>query len=89
VSVAVGVVQDAGAPLGPRASVKISGLLPTIGAVVSTICTANILGVAGFPAVSVAVHVTVVVPTENRLPDAGAQLTGSVPSTISVAIGLV
>ena len=68
---------------------KISGLLLTIGAVVSTVCTANSLGVAEFPAASDAVHVTVVVPTGNRLPDAGAQLTGSVPSTISVAIGLV
>jgi hypothetical protein len=88
VSVAVGVGQEAGAPPGPTASLKISGVLLTIGAVVSTVCTANSLGVAGFPAVSVAVHVTVVLPTGNRLPDAGAQLTGSVPSTISVPIGL-
>jgi hypothetical protein len=38
---------------------------------------------------SVAVHVTVVVPTGKPLPEAGTQLTGSDPSTTSVAVGFV
>jgi Ca2+/Na+ antiporter len=42
-----------------------------------------------FPFASVAVQVTVVVPIGNVEPDAGTQLTASVPSTTSVAVGLV
>src|SRR5204863_273687 len=40
------------------------------------------------PAASLAVQVTVVVPIANRLPEAGTQVTVSVPSTASVAVGL-
>jgi len=41
------------------------------------------------PALSVAVHVTVVVPSAKVLPDAELQETASVPSTLSVAVGAV
>jgi hypothetical protein len=41
---------------------------------------------AGLPAASVAVHATGVVPTTKVLPDAGTQLTSTLPSTISVAL---
>src|SRR5258706_611163 len=37
---------------------------------------------------SVAVQVTVVTPIGNRAPEAGAHVTGTVPSTRSVAVGL-
>jgi hypothetical protein len=40
------------------------------------------------PCVSVAVQVTVVVPSENVEPLAGVQLTGRAPSTLSVADAL-
>lgn len=43
------------------------------------------LPVALFPALSVAVQVTVVVPSGKVEPEAGVQLTGTVPSTASVA----
>ena len=37
---------------------------------------------------SVAVQVTVVVPTGNKLPDAGEQLTATLGSALSVAVGI-
>ena len=40
------------------------------------------------PAASVAVHSTLVSPTRNRVPDAGAQLTATLPSTRSLADAL-
>jgi hypothetical protein len=43
------------------------------------------LPVAVFPRVLVAEQVTVVVPTENTVPDAGEQFTANVPSTTSDA----
>jgi hypothetical protein len=39
-----------------------------------------------FPVVSVAEHVTVVVPSGNVLPEAGAQVAGKGPSTASTAV---
>src|SRR5262249_54815314 len=42
----------------------------------------------GLPGASVAVHVTSVVPSGNKDPDAGMQLTGTGPSTMSLAVGL-
>jgi hypothetical protein len=41
------------------------------------------------PWVFVAVHVTVVVPTANVDPESGLHVTGSVPSSKSVAVGFV
>src|SRR5690348_888353 len=59
----------------------------TVGGVLSATAMSNVV-LAG-PAVSVVVHVTVVVPTGNRWGDAGAQVTGrsalfdgSVPVTV-------
>ncbi len=45
--------------------------------------------VAELPALSVAVHVTVVVPIANTEPDGGLQTTVTEPSTASVAVGVV
>jgi hypothetical protein len=39
-----------------------------------------------FPCESVALHVTVVVPTGNLLPDEGLHVAGSEPSTTSLAL---
>lgn len=44
---------------------------------------------AVLPALSVLVHVTVVSPMGNVVPDSGLHVTVSVPSTLSVAVGLV
>jgi len=44
---------------------------------------------AWFPCASVALQVTVVMPVGKFAPEAGEQVTGSVPSTKSVAVGLV
>jgi hypothetical protein len=41
------------------------------------------VAVAAFPLESVAEQVTAVVPSLNRLPDRGLQVTGTVPSTLS------
>jgi hypothetical protein len=60
----------------------------TVGGVVSRTVTWNVV-VAVFESESVAVHVTVVVPSGNVEPEAGVQVTGSVPSVGSVAVGLV
>src|SRR5882762_10417485 len=43
------------------------------------------VAVAVLPALSLALQLTVVVPIGNRLPDAGVQVTGTSPSTVSVA----
>jgi hypothetical protein len=58
----------------------------TAGAVVSRTVTLK-EACDALPALSVALHVTVAVPSANMLPDAGAQDTASVPSTLSVAVG--
>ena len=42
-----------------------------------------------FPAESDAVHVTVVTPIENMVPDAGSQFGPAVIATLSVAVALV
>src|SRR5919197_226114 len=57
------------------------------GGVVSTRTTVIVkLLCAVFPCESVAVHATVVWPTGNVLPEEGLQLTGTGPSTLSVAL---
>ena len=58
-----------------------------VGPVVSCTVTLNVVGTAPFPALSVAVHVTVVFPIENDVPDAGRHVAGNVPLTKSVAFG--
>src|SRR4029078_7888162 len=54
------------------------------GAVVSTTWTTNVFGTATLPWESVAVHVTVVLPTEKTLPDAGAPTAVATPSTTTI-----
>src|SRR5437868_12405408 len=58
------------------------------GLVVSRIVIVNV-EVAVFPAASVAVHVTVVVPSGNKEPTPGEHETGTLPSTRSLAGGMV
>ena len=59
------------------------------GGVVSTTCTTKVVGVATFPCASWAEQITVVFPSGKVDPDAGEHVTGSVPSTMSVAAGFV
>ena len=56
-------------------------------AAVFTIVTIK-LAVAVFPAASVAEHDTVVIPTGNRVPDAGVQVGPLVTPTLSTAVGV-
>lgn len=53
----------------------------------STVTTKDVW--AALPRVSLAEQITVVGPSANVLPDAGAQLTGRTPSTTSDAVGFV
>src|SRR6266498_2241570 len=64
------------------------GIAPSVGAVVSTTETLNVVE-EWFPEASVAVHVTVVFPSAKVLPDAGKQLTVGLGSTVSDAVGAV
>jgi hypothetical protein len=57
-----------------------------VGPVVSLTVTVNDFGAAGFPAASVALHVTVVVVKPNVVPDAGLHEAGFGGSTLSVAV---
>jgi hypothetical protein len=58
------------------------------GAVVSTTVTLNVHA-EWLPLVSVAVQVTVVLPTAKVFPDGGTQTTVGCGSTLSVAVGVV
>jgi hypothetical protein len=58
------------------------------GAVVSTTVTLNVVEVAAFPAASVALQITPVVPRENVEPEVGKQVTVGL-GLLSVAVGLV
>src|SRR2546421_12198564 len=69
-------------------TVMFAGTPLIAGGVVSLTVTLND-AVALLPAPSVAVQMTVVVPNGKVEPGGGEQLTGSVPSTLSVAVGLV
>src|SRR5688572_258932 len=57
------------------------------GAVVSTTSMVKVVCTAGLLALSVWLHLTVVVPKANVAPDAGRQVAGPVPSTMSVHSG--
>jgi hypothetical protein len=57
----------------------------TVGGVVSRTVTEK-LPLVLFPAPSVAVQLTAVVPSANVLPEAGAQLAATLPLTVSVAL---
>src|SRR5918994_2104593 len=84
-SSAVAASQVAAAPVGPVAStVRFAGTVTT-GLVTSWTSTVNV-AVPLLPALSVAEHVTVVVPSANFVPEAGRQLAAIVPSTRSVAV---
>ena len=61
----------------------------TVGACVSLIVTVNEHVPSGlFADVSLAVHVTVVVPIGKADPDAGTQLTVTTPGQLSVPVGV-
>src|SRR5207248_3123233 len=60
----------------------------TVGGVESTTPTVKTTGVAAFPAASLAVQVTFVLPNANEEPDAGKQIGTRSPSTASDAAGL-
>jgi hypothetical protein len=72
------------APVGPVASMVAFAGSVNAGGVVSATVTLNEAEPV-LPWVSVAVQVTVVVPSANVKPLAGAQVTGRTPSTLSVA----
>ena len=64
---------------------NVGGILSPTAAVL-TIVTVKV-AVAVFPAASDAEHVTVVIPTENRYPDACVQVGPIVTPTLSTAVG--
>lgn len=57
-----------------------------VGGRLSTTVTVNVQGALVFPAASVAVQVTVVVPFEKNEPDGGLQVTVRPPGQLSVAV---
>ena len=76
-----------GAPANVVAGVVMFAGTVSAGGVVSPTVTVNEPD-AGLPWRSIAVQVTVVAPIGNVDPDAGAHVTGSAPSTLSVAVPL-
>jgi hypothetical protein len=85
-STAGGTANVTGVPPGPTASAEAVTEPANTGAVVSTTVTVNV-PVTGVSS-SVTVQVTVVAPSGNVEPDAGAQLTGSAfpPGFVAVAV---
>src|SRR5581483_281758 len=63
--------------------------LTTVGGSVESITVTLKLVVAELPCASLAVHVTVVVPSLKRAWGIGRQATPTCPSTVSVALGVV
>jgi hypothetical protein len=78
--------KDTAAPEGPVASAVADDGTETSGAVVSRTVTLNESGSDVLPCESVAVQVTVVVPTPKVLPEEGEQSAGKVPSTRSLPV---
>jgi hypothetical protein len=81
------VVKLNAAPVGPVASTVASAGTVTVGAVVSVTVTVKDAALL-LPRVSVPVHVTVVGPSGNVAPLAGAQVTAVLPSTASLAVAV-
>ena len=73
-------------PLGALCSTVRSGAAPRVGAIVSWTVTVNWTWEL-FPALSVAVQVTVVAPGGKSVPGAGTQVTTGFGSTPSLAVG--
>src|SRR5947207_2425800 len=88
-SVAVGVANVTIEPAGPFASTERSGETPvSTGAVMSMRVSVTVNeACCVLPCVSVAEHVTGVVPRGKLAPDAGVQVTGRTPSRLSFADG--
>src|SRR5262249_54917575 len=80
-------VKLTAAPSGPVASAVIGSGTVITGGVVSTTVTVKV-AVAILPALSLLVQVTVVAPSGNVEPDAGAHITATAPSTVSTAPAL-
>jgi hypothetical protein len=78
--------KETAAPEGPVASAVADDGTETSGAVVSRTVTLNEPGSDVFPCESVAVQVTVVVPTPKVLPEDGEQSAAKVPSTRSFPV---
>jgi hypothetical protein len=77
------------APPGPvAATVMLPGTV-MVGAVVSSTVTSNVSDVSSSVLGSVAVHVTVVTPSENVVPEGGEHTTGTGSPLPSVAVGSV
>ena len=74
------------APPGPVASIATGPGSPRAGGTVSTTVTENITA-QRLPCASMAAQVTLVVPMGTTAPLAGEQLTATLPSTTSVAVG--
>jgi hypothetical protein len=72
--------------LDPVWTVKSAGTVTTGGTVSSRLTVTVKEAEPVFPCESVAVHVTVVVPTGKVLPEAGLQVGVSAPSTVSLAV---
>jgi hypothetical protein len=84
-SVAAGRGKETTAPAGLVASRVMFADLVTTGAVVSLTVILNV-AVPVLPALSVAEHETVVVPSANVLPDVGVHTLATGPSMLSVAV---
>jgi hypothetical protein len=65
----------------------LDGTFARIGLTLSTTVTWKVPGALVLPALSLAVQLTVVVPTGKVLPEAGAQVTVGLGSTESVTVG--
>jgi hypothetical protein len=65
------------------------GTFVSVGLTVSTTVTWKVPAALVFPTLSLAVQLTVVLVTGKVLPDAGAQVTVGLGSTVSVAVGSV
>src|SRR5262245_16605937 len=68
-------------------SVLMGGRTQAVPAGVENVTVTWNVALAGFPAASAALQVTVVVPGWNSDPEAGVQLTSTGPSTASTAVG--
>ena len=80
------------APFDRFASCTMSPGCDNVGGIVSPTAAVLVivtvkLAVAVFPAASDAEHDTVVIPTENRVPDAGVHVGPIVTPTLSTAVG--